>query len=143
MKFNTYSRIVLPLSAVALAAMTLTSYADEAPKVLDPVSGQIMPLLEIDMRSLSDVQRMVIREQLSEMGMDRNASREHAMPEGMGMSGEIGEPGGNGGMGGSISGGMGGGIGGSIGGGMGGGIGGGMGGGMGGGIGGGMGGGNG
>jgi hypothetical protein len=112
MKFNTYSRIVLPLSAVALAAMTLTSYADEAPKVVDPVSGQTMPVSDIDMRSLSNAQRRDIAEQLSEMGMDRNAGPEHAMPNGMGMSGKSGEPGGNagnrGGMGGNGNGGNGG-----------------------------------
>jgi hypothetical protein len=118
MKFNTYFRIILPLSTVALVAMTLNAYATETPTVVDPVSGQSMPVSEIDMPNLTDEQRQDIRDQMTEMGMDQQSREAHGMPEGQGgmtgmngMSGMTGMGNASGNGGGNGSGGNGGGNG--------------------------------
>jgi len=146
MKLTPYFRFILPLSTAALVAMSATTYANEAPDVVDPVSGQTMSLSEVDMPSLTSEQRQDLRDQMTEMGMDQQARDAHGMPDGtsamgamsamdgMDSSAEAGTGGGNGAGagGGTGAGGNGGGAGGNGGGNGGGGNGGGAGGGAGG-----------
>ncbi len=94
----------LPLTIAVLAFSALPALAQDAPIVINPVTGEEISVTEIDLTSLTDEQRQDIRDQIAIIREDQQSTMEQTRERTRERAGEMGDAAGSAADGGGVGG---------------------------------------